>query len=637
MKPKTTAAVLTVLEAFRLPALSRGKSAPSGGHGAASVMRRFVPAPPAFLMVVVLALFAAVSLFGGPVFAQSPPDSAPAQPTGLRVATTSHDSVSLSWNDPKDDSITGYRILRRSRDGDTYGDGQGAAAFVVIAESGPQQSYTDKSVTPRSRYVYRVKAINEHGVSERSSYANAETPAKPQPTPTPEPTPTPTPEPDPEASAPAQPTGLRVAKTSHDSVSLSWNDPKDDSITGYRILRRSRDGDTYGDGQGAAEFRAVVSDTNSAATAYTDESVTPHTRYVYRVEAVNEHGVSERSSFANAEMPAKPQPTPTPEPTPQPTPGPTPEPDPEASAPARPTLLFSAATHDQVALSWDDPKDESITGYRILRREGGDDAELQVIEENTGNAANSYTDDTVEPETRYVYRVQAINEAGLSEQSRAANAQTSAAPEEPAAPLTAPQENESTDGCENEGGKQVVACHSNGFARAKVFSDGTYRIDWTAWDGSNSDAESYTLSRVRFLYRTLDERYRIPGTCVAQRHFSIPNVFVWQCRDVGSNVFKTTSGVPTQTETLLSNSSDTTYSGSLEMLGRRTTDVQLIEVPTPAPTGLDSVPNEVVIEVPVEETEIHLFYITAHRIDGSSSRRYFSVVDSANGFFGESN
>ena len=102
------------------------------------------------------------------------------------------------------------------------------------------------------------------------------------------------------------------------------------------------------------------------------------------------------------------------------------------------------------------------------------------------------------------------------------------------------------------------------------------------------------------------------------------------------NVFKTPSGVPTQRETLLSNSSDTTYFGSLEMLGRRATDLRVMEVPTPAPTSPISVPNEVVTVEPVKETEIHLFYITVHRIDGTSSR-HFSVVDSANGFFGESN
>ena len=81
-----------------------------------------------------------------------------------------------------------------------------------------------------------------------------------------------------QAAAPAAPTGLAAGSVSHDSVSLTWQDPEDDSITGYQVLRRSRDGDEFEDGQGAAEFVAVVDDTGSAATSYTDTSVTARNR-----------------------------------------------------------------------------------------------------------------------------------------------------------------------------------------------------------------------------------------------------------------------------------------------------------------------------------------------------------------------
>ena len=39
----------------------------------------------------------------------------PAKPTGLSAAVVSHDAVTLTWDDPQDDSITGYVILRRDR------------------------------------------------------------------------------------------------------------------------------------------------------------------------------------------------------------------------------------------------------------------------------------------------------------------------------------------------------------------------------------------------------------------------------------------------------------------------------------------------------------------------------------------
>ncbi len=114
-----------------------------------------------------------------------------------------------------------------------------------------------------------------------------------------------------QAAVPAQPTGLSVSASTHDSVTLTWDDPGDALITGYQVLRRSRDASSYGDGEGAAEFVAVVDGTGSAATSYTDTSVTPHTRYVYRVKAKNTAGLSSQSSYVNAETAVEPTPAPT--------------------------------------------------------------------------------------------------------------------------------------------------------------------------------------------------------------------------------------------------------------------------------------------------------------------------------------
>ncbi len=51
---------------------------------------------------------------------------------------------------------------------------------MIVDDTGSSAtSYTDTAVTPRTRYVYRVKARNPHGLSEASSSANAETPEAP--------------------------------------------------------------------------------------------------------------------------------------------------------------------------------------------------------------------------------------------------------------------------------------------------------------------------------------------------------------------------------------------------------------------------------------------------------------------------
>ena len=105
----------------------------------------------------------------------------------------------------------------------------------------------------------------------------------------------------PQSAPPATPTGLTGTFT-HESVSLSWDDPGDPSITGYQILRRERGVHEVGD------FQIHVDDTNSAATSYVDSAVEAEASYVYRVKARNSSGLSERSRFFRADLPAAPDP-----------------------------------------------------------------------------------------------------------------------------------------------------------------------------------------------------------------------------------------------------------------------------------------------------------------------------------------
>ena len=144
------------------------------------------------------------------VVAAEPPEP-PDRPKGLD-ATVSNGQVVLTWDDPNDDSITGYVILRRIRVNDQGGDFSVLVANTETAAT----TYTDDTVAASTTYTYRIKAINEAGTSERSRWVHIDTPAPP---------------------VPDQPTGLE-ATANHDSVTLTWDDPDDDSITGYVILRR---------------------------------------------------------------------------------------------------------------------------------------------------------------------------------------------------------------------------------------------------------------------------------------------------------------------------------------------------------------------------------------------------------------
>ena len=187
---------------------------------------------------------------------------------------------------------------------------------------------------------------------------------------------------------PDKPRGLETTAT-HDSVTLTWDDPGDDSITGYVILRRIPGVDPQG------HFNELVANTGTAATTYTDDTVSAETRYTYRIKAINGAGTSERSRWSHIDTPAAP-------------------------VPDKPTGLEATASHDSVTLTWDDPGDDTITGYVILRRvrvndTGGD---FDVLVADTGTAALTYTDDTVTPGLTYTYRIKAINEHGTSERSR---------------------------------------------------------------------------------------------------------------------------------------------------------------------------------------------------------------------------
>ena len=230
---------------------------------------------------------------------EGPSSSPPAKPTGLLTAA-SHDSVLLAWDNPDDDTITGYQILR----------GEDADNLAVLTDDTESAgtSHTDDTVEADTTYVYAVRGRNAHGLGPQSEPVNVTTPAAP----------------------PAKPTGL-ITAASHDSVLLAWDSPSDDSVTGYQISR----------GEDADNLVVLTDDTESAGTSHTDDTVEAETTYLYAVRARNAGGLSPQSEPVSVTTPAAP--------------------------PAKPTGLLTAASRDNVMLAWDNPDDDSITGYHILR------------------------------------------------------------------------------------------------------------------------------------------------------------------------------------------------------------------------------------------------------------------------------
>ena len=73
-------------------------------------------------------------------------------------------------------------------------------------------------------------------------------------------------------------------------------------------------------------------------------------------------------------------------------------------------------------LSWKAPNDDSITGYQVLRRRPGEgESALLVYVADTESTATTFTDTGVTAGVKHVYRVKAINAAGLSDWSNYVN------------------------------------------------------------------------------------------------------------------------------------------------------------------------------------------------------------------------
>ena len=92
---------------------------------------------------------------------------------------------------------------------------------------------------------------------------------------------------------PPHPNNLTAYVDENRDVVLSWQAPDDDSVTGYRILRRRPS-------MGEHTLEILVADTGSIATTCTDRSATHGVKHAYRVRAINDVGVGPQSNYVNA-------------------------------------------------------------------------------------------------------------------------------------------------------------------------------------------------------------------------------------------------------------------------------------------------------------------------------------------------
>ena len=111
----------------------------------------------------------------------------PERPTDLTATAVDHDTVSLTWSHPDPASVDHYQVLSRT---------VGASTGLSQVGTATTTSFEHDGLEPESTYIYRVKPVNSAGEEgQRSSRAEATTPAEETPAQEPDPTPVPDPTP----------------------------------------------------------------------------------------------------------------------------------------------------------------------------------------------------------------------------------------------------------------------------------------------------------------------------------------------------------------------------------------------------------------------------------------------------------
>ena len=304
---------------------------------------------------------------------EAEPAEPPPAPTNLTAVVNGDRSVTLTWEAPGDDSVTGYRILRRRPS-----EGENALLVYVGDTGSTATSYTDNDVTAGIQHVYRVKAVNAAGAGEQSNYVNVTPEERRQPA-----------QNAPATGAPTITGTAQVGETlTADTSDIADEDGLDNATFSYQWLA---DG---ADIEGASGSSYTLADA--------DEGKTVKVKVSFTDDAGNGETLTSAATVAIEAAVAEEEPV---------------------EPPPAPTNLTAVVNEDgSVTLTWEAPDDDSVTGYLILRRrpyEG--EKTLLVYVENTGSTATTFTDADVTAGTQHVYRVKAINDAGVGGQSNYVN------------------------------------------------------------------------------------------------------------------------------------------------------------------------------------------------------------------------
>ena len=227
---------------------------------------------------------------------------------------------------------------------------------------------------PTGRRAYRVRAVNEAGVAGPWSRSSLNVPV----------------------GSAGPPLNVRTEADGNNAIDVSWDSPEDiggSPITGYRVEWT------------ADPEEGRWSGANTTELTYKHRSLQTGSTWYYRVAARNRGGLGLWSDPVVM--------------------GKTASGTPEAPGNLRATTL---SAYD-IELTWNEPKDngEPITGYHLERSRDGS-ADSWSRQATPGADDTTYTDATLDANTRYYYRIRAVNSVGAGAWSRSVSAMTQLTP-----------------------------------------------------------------------------------------------------------------------------------------------------------------------------------------------------------------
>ena len=243
--------------------------------------------------------------------------------------------------------------------------------WTMLADAVIENEFVDAA--PTGRRAYRVRAVNAAGVTgpwSRSSVQAA-------------------------LGSPGPPQNVSARADGNNAIDVSWASPEDagnSPVTGYRV-------------EWTADPEAGRwSGANTTELTYKHRNLQTAATWHYRVAARNRGGLGVWSD---------------------PVMGTTAPNVPDAPGNFRATTLSDY----EIELTWNEPKDngEPITGYQLERsRDGSADSWSQRA--TPGADATTHTDSTLDANTRYYYRIRAVNSVGGGAWSRSVSAMTQLTP-----------------------------------------------------------------------------------------------------------------------------------------------------------------------------------------------------------------